>query len=157
MMKLNPAQLLPSLALIAVFGVLVSCTSQPQADRPAARQRAVGDSRLNSTGEQQREPRVQVVRAAAQEAAAPDSAGDVDAGKETFEQCGICHNVDNDEAKMGPSLKGLFKKEKLTSGKPADLASITAVIKEGGNGMPGYEDLLEADEMKNLIAYLRTI
>ncbi len=58
---------------------------------------------------------------------------------------------------MGPSLKGLFKKEKLTSGKPVNEESVTAVIKEGGNGMPGYEDLLNADEMKNLMAYLRTL
>ena len=38
-------------------------------------------------------------------------------GKEVFEQCGVCHNVDNDEKKIGPSLKGLYKKEKLKSGK----------------------------------------
>ena len=47
-------------------------------------------------------------------------AGDAAKGKEVFEQCGVCHNTDTDEKKIGPSLKGLFKKDKLTSGKKAN-------------------------------------
>ena len=41
--------------------------------------------------------------------AAP-KAGDAAKGKETFEQCAVCHNVDSPEKKMGPSLQGLFKR-----------------------------------------------
>ena len=41
------------------------------------------------------------------------AAGNAEKGKETFEQCSVCHNVDTDEKKMGPSLKGLFKRERL--------------------------------------------
>ena len=52
--------------------------------------------------------------------AAGKAAGDAAKGKEAFEQCAICHNVDNDEKKMGPSLKGLFKRKALASGKPVD-------------------------------------
>ena len=92
----------------------------------------------------------------AQEEAKP-AAGDADKGKETFEQCGACHNTDTDEKKMGPSLKGLFKKDKLHNGKKVTDANVKAVIDKGGNGMPPYEELLSAEEKANVIAYLKTL
>ena len=78
-------------------------------------------------------------------------------GKETFEQCAVCHNVDTDEKKMGPSLKGLFKKDKLKNGKKPTEANIKAIINAGGNGMPAYADMLSDDEKADLLAYLKTI
>jgi mono/diheme cytochrome c family protein len=96
--------------------------------------------------------------AIAQEDAKPKAgAGDAAKGKEVFEQCAACHNVDTDEKKMGPSLKGLFKKEKLTNGKPVTEENVMAVIKAGGNGMPGYADLLTDEERANVLAYLKTL
>ncbi len=88
--------------------------------------------------------------------AAPKS-GDVAKGKEAFEQCAICHNVDNDEKKMGPSLKGLFKRKTLSSGKPVNDANVLAQINAGGNGMPAYADMLSADDKANILAYLHTL
>jgi cytochrome c len=85
------------------------------------------------------------------------SKGDAAKGKETFEQCAVCHNVDTDEKKMGPSLKGLFKRKALTSGKPVNDANVLAQINSGGNGMPAYSDMLSADEKANLLAYLHTL
>jgi cytochrome c len=84
-------------------------------------------------------------------------AGDVAKGKETFEQCGACHNTEDDEKKMGPSLKGVFKKAKLTNGKKPTEATIKEVINKGGNGMPPYEELLSDEEKTNVIAYLKTL
>jgi cytochrome c len=84
-------------------------------------------------------------------------AGDVAKGKETFEQCGACHNTEDDEKKMGPSLKGLFKKDKLTSGKKPTEATVREVINKGGNGMPPYEELLSDEEKNNVMAYLKTL
>jgi cytochrome c len=84
-------------------------------------------------------------------------AGDAEKGKETFEQCGACHNTDTDEKKMGPSLKGLYKKDKLHNGKAVTDANVKAVIDKGGNGMPPYEELLSAEEKANVIAYLKTL
>jgi cytochrome c len=78
-------------------------------------------------------------------------------GKETFEQCSVCHNADSTEKKMGPGLKGLFTKGKLTSGKPANEANIKAKIEEGGNGMPAYKETLSDDEKADLLAYLKTL
>jgi cytochrome c len=84
-------------------------------------------------------------------------AGDAAKGKEVFEQCSVCHNADSDEKKMGPGLKGLFKKEKMMNGKKPTEENVRAIINAGGNGMPGYEDLLTAEERDNLIAYLKTL
>src|SRR5579863_7705330 len=84
--------------------------------------------------------------------------GDAAKGKEVFDQCSVCHNADSTEKKMGPGLKGLFKKGKLESnGKPVNDANVLGKIEEGGNGMPGYKDMLTADEKANLLAYLKTL
>ena len=78
-------------------------------------------------------------------------------GKEVFEQCSICHNADSDEKKMGPGLKGLFKKDKMANGKKPTEAAVRAQVDQGGNGMPPYKDLLSDQEKDDLIAYLKTL
>jgi len=83
--------------------------------------------------------------------------GDAAKGKQVFEQCAVCHNADSDEKKMGPGLKGLFKKDKMADGKKISEATIRARIDEGGNGMPPYKDVLDDQEKENLIAYLKTL
>lgn len=90
-------------------------------------------------------------------AADKSAKGDATKGKETFEQCAVCHNVDTDEKKMGPSLKGLFKHKMLVGNKPVNDANVMAQINNGGNGMPAYADMLSADEKANLLAYLHTL
>ncbi|MBN9659497.1 MAG: cytochrome c [Acidobacteria bacterium] len=83
--------------------------------------------------------------------------GDADKGKEVFEQCGVCHNATTDEKKMGPSLKGLYKKPKLANGqKPTD-AAILGIINKGKGAMPAFDEVLSADEKADLMAYLKTI
>jgi cytochrome c2 len=84
-------------------------------------------------------------------------AGDAAKGKELFEQCSVCHNADSDEKKMGPGLKGLFKKSKLSNGKPANEANVRAIVNSGGNGMPAYESILSDEEKNHVIAYLKTL
>lgn len=84
-------------------------------------------------------------------------AGDAAKGKEVFEQCGVCHNADSEEKKMGPGLKGLYKKAKLNNGKKPSDETIKAIINAGGNGMPSYETILSDEEKTNLLAYLKTL
>ena len=84
-------------------------------------------------------------------------AGDAEKGKETFEQCAACHNVDTDEKKMGPSLKGLYKHPKLKNGKKVTDATVKDFINSGGNGMPAYADILSEEEKTNVLAYLKTL
>jgi cytochrome c2 len=85
------------------------------------------------------------------------AAGDAAKGKEVFEQCGVCHNATSDEKKMGPGMKGLFKKGKMANGKAPTEANVRAKIDEGGNGMPAYKDMLSDKEKDDLIAYLKTL
>ena len=90
-------------------------------------------------------------------AALAQKKGDVDKGKEVFQQCTPCHNADSTEKKMGPGLKGLFAKDKLNNGKKVNEANVRAQIDEGGNGMPAYKEMLSEDEKTDLIAYLKTL
>jgi mono/diheme cytochrome c family protein len=85
------------------------------------------------------------------------ASGDPAKGKKVFEACTVCHNADSTETKMGPGLKGLFKRDKLKSGKKVTEANVRARIDEGGNGMPGYKDMLTDGEKNDLIAYLKTL
>ena len=78
-------------------------------------------------------------------------------GKETFEQCAVCHNADSTEKKMGPGLKGLFSKDKMSNGKKPTEPNVLAKINEGGNGMPAYKEMLSDDEKADLLAYLKTL
>lgn len=83
--------------------------------------------------------------------------GDAAKGKEVFDQCGVCHNADSADAKIGPGLKGLFKKGKLSSGKPVNDANVMQQVNDGGNGMPAYKDILSDADKTNLLAYLKTL
>ena len=83
--------------------------------------------------------------------------GDAEKGKAVFQQCGVCHHADSDEKKIGPGLKGLFKKAKLSDGKKLTDATVRAKLEDGGNGMPAYKDMLTDTEKNNLIAYLKTL
>ncbi len=91
-------------------------------------------------------------------AGAKGKPGDAAKGKATFEDnCAVCHNVANDEKKMGPSLKGISKRAALKNGKKVTDENLLAVINAGGNGMPSYADMLNDDEKANVIAYLKTL
>jgi mono/diheme cytochrome c family protein len=91
-------------------------------------------------------------------AAVAQTKGDAAAkGKAVFEQCVICHATTNGAKKMGPSLKGLYKKPKMTNGqKPTD-ASVLAIINKGRGTMPAYAEVLSAAEKAHLLAYLKTL
>jgi cytochrome c len=91
--------------------------------------------------------------------AAPFAAakGDAEKGKAVFEQCGVCHNADSTEKKMGPGLKGLFKKDKMSNDKKPTESNVRTKVDEGGNGMPAYKDMLSDGEKDDLIAYLKTL
>jgi cytochrome c2 len=78
-------------------------------------------------------------------------------GKEVFQQCTVCHNATTDERKIGPSLKGLFTKVKLPSGKKLSDQTVLTQINQGGNGMPSFKDMLSDEQKADLLAYLKTL
>ncbi len=84
--------------------------------------------------------------------------GDAEKGKQQFQQmCAVCHNTDNDAKKVGPGLKGLFKRDKMVNGKKPTEANVRDKIASGGNGMPAYKEMLSDSEMDDLVAYLKTL
>ena len=86
------------------------------------------------------------------------AAADAKKGKAVFdENCSMCHESASTEVKVGPGLKGLFKKEKLKNGKKPSDAVVLAIINAGGGGMPAYGDQLSDEEKANVLAYLRTL
>ena len=90
-------------------------------------------------------------------AALAQKPGDATKGKEVFDQCGICHSADTTEKKMGPGLKGLYKKAKLANGqKPTD-ATVLEFVNKGKGTMPAFADVLSAEEKSDLLAYLKTL
>ena len=90
--------------------------------------------------------------------AAQAFAADAAKGKSTFDDnCSVCHNADSTERKMGPGLKGLFKRDKLANGKAVNEANVTGMINEGGNGMPPFADVLTKAEKDDIVAYLKSL
>ena len=86
------------------------------------------------------------------------AAGDAKKGKVVFEDnCSACHNSDSTEVKVGPGLKGLFKRAKLGTGKPVNDANVLDTINKGGDTMPPLGDSLKPAEKDNVIAYLKTL
>lgn len=84
--------------------------------------------------------------------------GDAKKGEAVFnDNCAACHSTGTDQL-VGPGLKGLFKKEKLVTGKPANEENVRAIINDGtSGGMPPMGGGMKDDEKDNLIAYLKTI
>src|ERR1700692_1034327 len=87
----------------------------------------------------------------------PMSAADAKKGESVFENCAVCHNSDSTETKIGPGLKGLFKREKLVTGKPVTEENIKALITEGSGVMPAFGDSISSEDKDNVIAFLRTL
>lgn len=88
---------------------------------------------------------------------AAEKKGDPVKGKEVFEQCAVCHSATTDQKKMGPSLKGLFKKPKLANGQAPSDQSILAMVNKGKGSMPAFADVLSDEEKVHLLAYLKTL
>ena len=85
--------------------------------------------------------------------------GDATKGKAVFaQQCELCHDALSTDKKMGPGLKGLYKRPKLTTtGKPVNDANVLDRINVGGNGMPPYKDMISDGDKTNLLAYLKSL
>ncbi len=88
----------------------------------------------------------------------PAATTDAEKGQKIFNaQCAICHFSGSTAKKIGPGMKGLLKRGKFADGKPVDDASLRVWIEKGGKDMPGFKDSLNADQMRELVAYLKTL
>jgi len=86
------------------------------------------------------------------------AAGNAAKGKDLFESnCGVCHNSDSEEVKMGPGLKGVSKRAKLVNGEALNDGSVMMLINAGGNGMPPFMDILTTGEKADILAFLKSL
>ena len=79
-------------------------------------------------------------------------------GKALYDEwCEICHFTESTEKKIGPGLKGLFKRGKFADGRKVDDAALRTWIEKGGKDMPGFGDSIKQEEIRDLIAYIKTL
>jgi len=85
--------------------------------------------------------------------------GSATKGKEVFDQkCGICHFADSDAKKIGPGLKGISKRGTFTvnNNKVTD-ESLKTWIENGDSLMPPFKEVLDEQQIKDVIAYVKTL
>jgi len=80
-------------------------------------------------------------------------------GKEVFDKkCSVCHYADSDAKKIGPGLKGIGKRGTFTvnNNKVTD-ESLKTWIENGDTLMPPFKDVLEPAQIKDVVAYVKTL
>ena len=87
------------------------------------------------------------------------AAGSAARGKEVFEKkCAICHYADKESKKIGPGLKGMYKRRTFTvNGNKVTDEALKTWIENGDSLMPGMKDTLEPGQIKDVIAYVKTL
>lgn len=86
----------------------------------------------------------------------------VERGQEIYYmRCWICHNeytiaAESTPAYAAPSLRDLFKRERLRNGRPVTDETLTAQIRSGGPQMPAYSPANLSDkDVADVIVYLK--
>jgi mono/diheme cytochrome c family protein len=72
-------------------------------------------------------------------------------------RCGGCHEANSESALHGPGLFGLYRKQYLPSGAPANDDRVTWVILHGRGMMPAEGDSMDDGQLRALLAYLHTL
>ena len=75
-----------------------------------------------------------------------------------FEQrCQECHFAYIARNLRGPSMQGLYRKQFMPSGAPANDERVRDVINLGRSKMPAFGRILTAEQVDDLLAYLHTL
>lgn len=86
------------------------------------------------------------------------NAAGVKAGQTVYNTyCTICHLAASTEKKVGPGLKGLGKREKFAAGEKITDDSLRAWIEKGGKDMPGFKETLTPEQIRDVMAYVKTL
>jgi cytochrome c len=80
-------------------------------------------------------------------------------GKTVFQQkCAVCHYDNSDQKKIGPGLKGISKRGTFTvTGNKITDDSLKTWIENGDQLMPPFKEVLEPGQVKDVIAYVKTL
>jgi hypothetical protein len=70
--------------------------------------------------------------------------------------CAQCHYDRTNDLLHGPALRGVFKKQELHSGAPANDERVTYTILHGHGLMPAQPDM-DPQDINDLLAYLHTL
>ena len=72
-------------------------------------------------------------------------------------RCAECHYAYSKRDLRGPSMHGLFKKQYMSSGIPANDERVIDIILMGRAKMPGFQNKLTVNQVADLVAYLHTL
>ena len=72
-------------------------------------------------------------------------------------RCAECHYAYSKRDLRGPSLNGLFKRQFMKNGIPANDERVSDIILLGRAKMPGFQQKLTPQQMEALLAYLHTL
>jgi mono/diheme cytochrome c family protein len=89
---------------------------------------------------------------------APNAAA-IARGKDVFDKkCTVCHYADSDSKKIGPGLKGIGKRGTFTvnNNKVTD-ESLKTWIENGDTMMPPFKEVLEPAQIKDVVAYVKSL
>jgi mono/diheme cytochrome c family protein len=80
-------------------------------------------------------------------------------GRKVYDNyCDRCHRPDSTKGKKGPGLKDMFKNKFLPqTGLPANDDRVVDIIRNGRPDMPGYSQVISAQDIQDLLAYLHTL
>ena len=72
-------------------------------------------------------------------------------------RCAECHYAYSTHNLRGPSLNGLFKKQFMSNGIPANDERVSDIILLGRSKMPAFQQKLTQQQFDDLMAYLHTL
>ena len=72
-------------------------------------------------------------------------------------RCAVCHFSDSSAGKIGPGLKGIYKRGKFANGGKVDDVSMEKWIVKGGKDMPPLETALTSVQIRDLLAFLKSL
>ena len=79
-------------------------------------------------------------------------------GRQVYDsRCAECHFAYSRRNLRGPSLNGLFKKQFMSSGIPANDERVSSTILHGHGLMPAMGNTIDQQQLDDLLAYLHTL
>jgi mono/diheme cytochrome c family protein len=79
-------------------------------------------------------------------------------GRHIFDrQCGGCHEAYSSRSLKGPSLKGLFKRQYMKNGMPANEERVRDIAVHGRAKMPSFGRSLTPEQIDQVMQYLHTL
>jgi mono/diheme cytochrome c family protein len=79
-------------------------------------------------------------------------------GRHVYDRyCATCHEAYSSRSLRGPSLEGIFKKQFMPSGAPANDERVREVIRLGRSKMPAFGQVFNEQQTADLLSYLHTL